>query len=78
MSKKIIDPTQSGRGIVTASNTPTQPKTTTDTHSVVFLGNSYVVVNSESGHQVARFDKFADALTEQARRNAIEQTRGII
>ena len=79
MPKKIITQFNSGVGVVTAS-TPVipAPKTTPDTHGIMQLSpETWNVVNSESGSEVARFGNFADALAEQKRRNAIELARGI-
>ena len=77
MGKKIIDSSNSGKGTVTAVDpAPLVPKMKADTYSVQPIGGSFVVYNAESGTEVARFDKFADALAEQTRRNGVEANRG--
>ena len=77
MAKKIIDALNSGKSTVTAVDpAPLVPKMKPDIHSVQSIGGSFVVYNAESGTEVARFDKFADALAEQTRRNGVEASRG--
>ena len=79
MPKQIYD--QIGKQFVTTTAPPTpapnSPKTTPDVHQVVQIAGSYSVCNAESGSEVARFDKFGDALAEAIRRNLISATRGL-
>ena len=77
MSKQLHDPL---RGTFASIPTGIAPpvKTTQDTHNIVTIHGYYGVFNSDSGREVARFDKYGDALAEQARRNALEAARGVI
>ena len=79
MPKQIYD--QIGKQFVTTTAPPTPApnavKSAPDVHTVAQFGNTFSVCNSESGSEVARFDKFGDALAEAIRRNSISATRGL-
>jgi hypothetical protein len=77
MTKQIYDPVAKQLVVTTLVPTPTAPKQKVDNYAVNQLAGSWVITNGDSGSEVARFDKFGDALAEAARRNAIEQARGL-